>query len=378
MRADLGLPQAEEEIGRAAHDFTHLLGARKVFLTRAQKVNGVPTVPSRWLLRIKALLAGLGLGDALDPDKPWLGWARTRDAVRERRTIPAPTPRPAPALRPRTLSVSDVERWIANPYAIFASKILKLERLPELGQEPGAALRGSIVHEALSRFAKQYPERLPEDIKGELMTIARTVLEDWSGNARVAAFWVPRFERFAEWFAETEPQRRSDASHVHAEVEGAMVLAGPAGPFTLKARADRIDRAGSRVVIADYKTASESQLRRLATQAESGLAPQLPLEAAILLAGGFTGVDGGSVAELRYISASGGEPPGVEIVVGTDNPARLAGQAQAGLERLISDFDDASTPYGAVRRAQFDYRYDDYAHLARAGEWLSDDGRDEA
>jgi ATP-dependent helicase/nuclease subunit B len=378
MRAHLGLPQAEEEIGRAAHDFSQLLGAPKVFLTRAQKVNGVPTVPSRWMLRLKALLAGLGAGDALEPGEPWLGWARERDAVRERCTIQAPAPRPPLALRPRSLSVSDVERWIANPYAIFAKKILKLERLPALGQEPGAALRGSIVHEALSRFARQYPERLPADIKGELMAIATTVLEDWTGNARVAAFWVPRLERFAEWFAETEPQRRSNTHLVHAEVDGAMVLTAPAGPFTLRARADRIDQGGAGAIVTDYKTASEQQIRTLAGRAGNGLAPQLPLEAAILLAAGFTGIAGGPLAELRYISASGGEPPGVEIAIKAGDPAQLARQAHDGLLRLVRDFDDVGTPYRAVRRAQFNYRFDDYAHLARAGEWLSDDGREDA
>ena len=41
-----------------------------------------------------------------------------------------------------------------------------------------------------------------------------------------------------------------------------------------------------------------------------GEAPQLPLEAAIAAAGGFTGLAAGTVAVLRYISGSGGEPPG--------------------------------------------------------------------
>ncbi len=82
MRASLGLPSPEEKIGYAAHDFTSFLGASRVYLTRAQKIDGVPTVPSRWLMRLQALLAGLDLADALRPDQPWLGWARTRDAVR--------------------------------------------------------------------------------------------------------------------------------------------------------------------------------------------------------------------------------------------------------------------------------------------------------
>ncbi len=56
MRSELGLPSPEVEIGRAAHDFVSLLGAETVYLTRAEKVDGVPTVPSRWLMRVTALL----------------------------------------------------------------------------------------------------------------------------------------------------------------------------------------------------------------------------------------------------------------------------------------------------------------------------------
>ena len=72
--------------------------------------------------------------------------------------VRAPEPRPPLALRPRKLSVTTIEKWIANPYAIFAERILGLEALPVLGREPDAALRGQIVHEALGRFAQRYPD----------------------------------------------------------------------------------------------------------------------------------------------------------------------------------------------------------------------------
>ena len=80
------------------------------------------------------------------------------------------------------------------------------------------------------------------------MAIAEAVLADYTGNPRVAAFWAPRFARFAAWFAETEAGAARGHDEDGAEVDGKMVLAGPAGPFTLKARADRIDvgNGGSR------------------------------------------------------------------------------------------------------------------------------------
>jgi ATP-dependent helicase/nuclease subunit B len=374
MRKDLGLPSPEEAIGYAAHDVSMLLGGNTVYLTRAQKIDGVPTVPSRWLLRLDALLKGLELGDVLQPDKPWRAWAQSRDVIAEPIIIKAPVPRPPVAIRPRQLSVSDVEVLMANPYAIFAGRILKLDAMPELGAPPGASLRGTVVHEALGRFAKAHPSELPSDIRASLMQTAQTVLSDFAGNARVAAFWLPRFARFADWFAETEAGRRAGVTHVLAELPGSIVWDAPAGPFTLKARADRIDAGPSSLLIADYKTGAS--LQALAARAARGEAPQLLLEAVIAAAGGFAHLDPMPVSALRYISASGGEPAGKVIDVKAENVAALAANARRGLETLIAAFDLQSTPYAAVRRPRFDYDYDDFAHLARVAEWSGGDIED--
>jgi len=51
-----------------------------------------------------------------------------------------------------------------------------------------------------------------------------------------------------------EPARRAGIQQTLAEVEGAIVLPGLAGPFTLTARADRIDTSDKGLVITDYKT----------------------------------------------------------------------------------------------------------------------------
>jgi len=369
MRETLGLPSPEEKIGYAAHDFTSFVGAERVYLTRAQKIDGVPTVPSRWLMRLNALLDGLDLKNALTTDEPWLGWARARDAVERLPPIKAPEPRPPVNLRPRQMSVTRVETWLANPYAIFARDILKLEKLPELGADPGAALRGSIVHRIMSVFAKRNAEALPADTQAELATIAEEVMAAYTQNPRVAAFWLPRFKRFADWFAETEPARRTSVARIAAEVGGKLVLAGPGGPFTLTARADRIDQRDDGIVIIDYKTGVVPNDKAVTL----GLAPQLPLEAAIASGeAGFTGIGAHQrVAALHYIRATGGEPAGEEHTVKADDVATLADNALQQLSRLIAAYDDDATPYKALRRARFNYDYDDYAHLARVAEWAA-------
>lgn len=368
MRRDIGLPAPEEEIGRAALDFTSLLGCKRVYLTRSEKIKGVPTVPSRWLMRIGALLSGMELNHTVYGDDRWLQWARARDAIdpARRRKIDAPAPTPPVAIRPRRLSVTAIEAWIANPYAIYAGHILKLEPLPVLGLSPDQSLRGALVHDVLSQFAQAYPSTLPRDMRDAIDTIAARVLETYTGHARVAAFWMPRLARFLDWFVETETERRSGIISVIPETSGSLVLGAPAGPFTLTGRADRIDDDGTSIVITDYKTGKPPQ----SSDVLRGKSPQLPLEAAIAMGpSGFPNLSGRSVKKLRYIRASGGEPPGEETAVGTNDIVGLAQDAQAGLNDLVASYDRLATAYRAVRRPGYKYDYDAFAHLARVAEW---------
>src|SRR5690606_6124155 len=133
------------------------------------------------------LLAGMDLKDAVKPSAPWLAWARARDEVARARQLSPPRPSPPVALRPRRMSVTKVETWIANPYAVFASEILRLEKFAWLGEQPDAALRGQIIHGALGRFAERWPDRLPDDPASALTAIAASLLSDLRPHPRVAA-----------------------------------------------------------------------------------------------------------------------------------------------------------------------------------------------
>ena len=367
MLLDMGLPAPEEKTGFAAHDFTQFLGCEQVYLTRAEMVDGNPTVLSRWILRLQAVLSSLDLNDVLESRQPLLEWARLRDAAPFHPPAERPTPKPPVALRPRSLSVSSIETWIANPYAIFARHILKLDALPPLGADPDASLKGSVVHDILGRYLKKFPKEVPADPALELLAISEQLFGELRSHPRIAAFWVERFRRFAAWFASVEPSLRETADHSLAETGGAFVFDAAAGPFTLTARADRIDMRAAGLAITDYKTAAHMQ--DLVARAKSGRAPQLLLEALIAERSGFAGVPACQVSQLRYVSVSGGDPPGTIAEVKFED----LGAAICGMERelgaLIARFDEPDTPYAATRRAHFRYDFDDYAHLARVAEW---------
>jgi ATP-dependent helicase/nuclease subunit B len=107
MRKAFGLPAPERRIGLAAHDFAQACGAPQVVFTRAVRVEGTPTVPSRWLLRLDNLLAAAGRRDWSLRQRPELHfWQRELDQVPDPELPQPPMPKPPLQARPRRLSVT--------------------------------------------------------------------------------------------------------------------------------------------------------------------------------------------------------------------------------------------------------------------------------
>ena len=368
MRADFGLPPPELRIGLSAHDFVQCCGTQEVYLTRARRIEGTPTIPARWLQRLDALLAiGPERASALRAmDPALLTWWHALDRPAE---LPGPRPAPAPAppvrARPRRLSVTRIETWIGDPYSIYARDILRLFKLDPVDADPSAAERGSIIHRILDAFVREHGDALPPDAEARLLELGRAHFEAAGARPGVLAFWLPRFERIARWFLDTERDRRPGLLPLATEVEGVLDLEGPAGPFRLTAKADRIDRseAGALEII-DYKTGGTPPKKHVT----EGRCPQLSLEAAIAAAGGFRGVAAADVAALAYWKLSGAENAGEITAIGGDAGA-LADAAADGLRALIARFDDPATPYHPVPRPALAPRWNDYAHLARHKEW---------
>ncbi|MDE0387371.1 MAG: double-strand break repair protein AddB [Rhodospirillales bacterium] len=368
MRADFGLPQPELRIGLSAHDFVQCCGAQEVYLTRARRIEGTPTIPARWLQRLDALLPSGSEGTAAlrTMEPALLAWWHNLDRPAEPLgPRPAPAPAPPVAARPRQLSVTKIETWIADPYAIYAREILRLRPLDPVDADPSAAERGTIIHRILEAFVREHPDALPPDAEVRLLALGRAHFEAAGARPGVLAFWWPRFERIAHWFIAEERTRRPALQPLATEVNGVLDLEGPVGRFRLTAKADRIDRteAGALEII-DYKTGAIPPKKHVT----EGRCPQLSLEASIAQAGGFADVDAAEVAALAYWKLSGAETAGQITAIGGDAGA-LAQEAAAGLQALIERFDDPATPYHPVPRPALAPRWNDYAHLARHKEW---------
>lgn len=369
MRKDFKLPLPEQRIGLSAHDFQQAFCGKEIVLTRAEKIDGTPTVPSRWLLRLETLLKKFDLKLTGADDTPVLAWQRLLDQPDIYAPCPAPRPTPPVAARPRRLSVTRIEKWIKDPYSIFADTILKVRPLADLAEDPGAADRGNFIHAALEKFVRLYPEEIPLDAEEKLLEIGRDAFGDTLSYPAVWAFWWPRFERIAHWFVEFEQIRRVSYQTLKVEVKGEIRIPAPHADFVLSGTADRIDQhSNGSISVLDYKTGSIPSVKEV----ETGVAPQLALEAAMIARHGFSTIKAAPVAELAFVKVTGGEPAGAFRSASKElSVDDLAHSAYEGLQRLIFLFDKQATPYLCRPRPDLFGRYNDYEHLARIKEWSS-------
>ena len=359
MRKALGLEQPERAIGQAAHDFSMLSAGPRVVLTRAQKSEGVPTIPSRWVQRLTQLTQGLGLTNALKPDADYGAMADGLRDAGEPLRIKMPRPVPPVAARPVRLPVTDVEKWVRDPYAIYARRILNLRVLDPLDAEIGPLERGNAVHLALERFVNEVKGALPPDAAVQLCAIADQVFAAEGTPKAALALWQPRFTRAAEWFVAIEDLRRDEIVSSHTEIKGKFAVTPQ---FELYGVADRIDLlSGGGAAILDYKTGQVPTKKQI----ESFLAPQLLLEAAMLAAGGFEGLEKLETRDLLYVQISGGREPGKLQPVDIG----LIGETLEKLKQRVADFREASTAYPPRLHPKEARVAGDYDHLARVREW---------
>jgi ATP-dependent helicase/nuclease subunit B len=372
MRAEIGLDPPERRIGLSAHDFTQAIAAPRVLVTRAEKRGGTPTVASRWLQRLTALLGEAPSKRLRERGETYLNIARRLDRVRQDpvQRVRRPEPNPPLDARPRSLSITEIETLVRDPYAIYARHVLKLEPLDPLGTAPDYALRGTLIHDALGSFTGIWSGGFDEDAERRLLEIGRKVLADIAAFPDTHAVWMHRFRSIGRWFLAWERDRDSAMVRRFAEISGGLEFATREGIFRLRGRADRIDlRKDGSLEILDFKTGAPPSAKQVLT----GFAPQLALEVAMARAGAFgEEFAGRSVAVLGWLAlgqVDRGEP--FKSAVEKDWTADALGEeALQRLTALIAAFEDKDRAYVSRARPMFETRFEsDYDHLARVREW---------
>jgi ATP-dependent helicase/nuclease subunit B len=380
MRARVGLPSPEEAVGQAAHDFLGACcSAPRVVLSCPVRRDNAPAVPARWLVRLDNFLAGQGADLAL-PAHSAADWAKALD-LPAGAPVPVrpPHPRPPVERRPRRLSVTAIETWLRDPYAIHARYILKLEALKPLDEATDASDYGSLVHDGLHRFLAVHGAGWPHNAAAELRLAMAQALAEAHLRQALQAWWTPRLERIADWVADTDSVRRAlrRPMAIATEAKGAIDFYRPGGRFRLTGRADRLERyEDGTLSILDYKTGAPPTQKDV----EAGLAPQLLLEAAMAAMGGFGEDLAVETAELIYWHLSGGLDAGSAMPLFKRNPSDLGPAVIDARDRLcdlIDAFDQPTRAYLSRPNPGLAPRFSHYEQLARVAEWSAAGGSDE-
>lgn len=352
VRATLGMPTLEFRIGLAAHDFASALGAPQVLLTRAKRDSRSPTVASRFLLRLEAISGGL------PRDVPLERITRALDDPGPPRPVDRPAPRPAAHQRPDRISVTAVDRLKADPFAFYASAILKLRAQDPVDADYTARWKGEAVHQVFEEWL-QHDNCDPDRLRPR----AERLLADEAIHPMLRALWSPRLLEAIDWIVELERSNQAAGRRpLVAEATGEAALSG----VTVHGRADRIDvLADGSLAVVDYKTGKPPARKAI----DAGFALQLGLLGLIARAGGFDGVRGDpelfeywSLVRDRdrfgkCVRADKDMGEGEFLAHASRNFAEAAAKWLTGDEPFTAKLNPAYAPYG------------DYDQLMRLEEW---------
>lgn len=371
MRKEFGLPAFERQIGQAAHDFVQLASRGDVLLTRARRVDGAPTTPSRFLWRLDTLRDATtadkeARAALMQPPHDWCAWAQILDQPERVAAMPPPKPCPVASRRPTRFSVTEIGGWRCNPYGFYAKHVLRLRTLGELDPDFTRADQGNIVHDVLHDFIRQHQQDFPAAniALTELLNLGRIAFAPVQDQPAIYAAWWARFENSAQWFVAAEQRQRAALRPVALETEAALPIPIDGVTYTLRGRPDRIDAGNDGLTITDYKTGSVPTGKQI----EAGYEPQLPLLGLMAEQGAFTAIGARPVAALLHWHLQGrAATPDTRTPI--KDPATRIADARAMLEAMLRDFAVPTMPYLVTPQPRFIPRYDDYRHLGRIDEW---------
>jgi len=379
MRHQLALPTAERRIGQSAHDFIAACGAEQIFLTRAERQGGAPTVSSRWLQRLDTIIR------IIKPDgpSPWLAgqalWlARVRGLDQSAKSTPVACPAPVPplALRPQTISISDIGLLLENPYEFYAARILKLSPLDPLEAPLGANERGSRIHALFEKIMTAWRDSRAtlwdQPWHDRLVEAAADIFDDLADDPVVRGFWQPALAKILADYSQWQQEQAALWGVSALEIPGFLSYEQDGQKLRIKGRADRVDycrAAPEQMMIIDYKTGTVPSVKDILESRK----PQLGLLALMLARDGFRPAIAPNAvpANLCYL----GIGTAFKSVMPKDGcKPQLIDDVDAGLDGIVRHLFDPAAGFVATAHG-----FGAFHHLARLDEWAvaGDDSDDD-
>ncbi|ABV73609.1 hypothetical protein A1E_03370 [Rickettsia canadensis str. McKiel] len=269
---------------------------------------------------------------------------------------------------PTTLSVTDIETLIRNPYGFYAKKILGLRKKDNIWEEPKISDFGNFIHNVLEEYSKNYDKQYMNlnllDKQNALINIGNHILYSTILPIYTKKAWQIKLVAFSKAFILFDIERRKNCKEIYFEIKGELRLNIAGQDIKIIGIADRIEISKSNnITILDYKTGTIPTKKEI----ELGLSPQLIIESLMLLENGFTEFysckSGNPVINkeitIAYVKITSTDPyiQTTEIALNI----KTLNRHKAGLIKLLEHY---------ITNKFFSYdlnlsKYNDYLHLSR-------------
>ena len=342
IRKDLNIDLSERKFGQNAYDFCNYLSNKSVILTRSITNNQAPLMPSPFILRLEILCKKINF--TLKNDEKYFKILKQINPQQE--CLPKPCEimvNPPLQYRPKKLAITDIAKLIADPYQIYARKILQLKELNKIDYEAGYREFGSFAHKALEEFIKS-------DDKENFMKNAQKIFANYFINDDAKLIWFAKFDNILKHFIEENDNIKSLEDIVELPVE--MII----GNIKIIGRIDRIAIfANDEIIIFDYKTGQIPSPKNVLC----GLEPQLTISALLIL----EKFKNKRIAQLNYWKLSSTAKSEIKNILQDQEEITIAIEAaKSGLEKLLSYFSDEKNGYKIVQNSKIKH---EYLHLER-------------
>ena len=336
VASSIGLPSPDRKVSLMSLDFMNLSCGSEVYWLRSLNSGGVKTNESRFLSRVAAR------GGVVDEEvvKSILSSVAERDNVAFN---PLDYSAPNPPSDWSDVYVTELEKLIHNPYAFYVAHILRLRPKDDWWIGADARVFGNLVHDVIEH-ARDFS---PAAIIAEMDRAAREVFHTNNTEGMLFKFWHKRFVEIAKLVDENSELLKNSAP----EIGGKCVIENR----VIRARADMVADG----VVIDIKTGSAPSKSQL----KEGNMPQLPLEAYMLINGGFDikTTEKSQNPEITFMQLKNSD---VRMIwYDTDTVREMMNVAIAKVKDLVHIYSVGNAPY--EYRETGDVKYKAYDDLAR-------------
>lgn len=345
VRKDLGIEKVLRKTGQNAYDFCNYLSNKSVILTRSKTLNSVDLIESPFLAKLRTVCKKIEIN--FHDGKKYFDEISQLHRVERVRILP-PNPKPNLEDRPKRISVTDISKLIANPYEIYAKKILQLKKLQEIDFGGSYSEFGSFIHKALENFVKENKTQDFEEI-----------FKKYFLSQEAKLIWLPKFQKIFEQFLQDNQEFEGfkNFCEVAAEINFADV--------TISGKIDRVVISeDKKISILDYKTGQIPTAKSV----KLGLNPQLTIAALMLYEGLVSDIKSGQIATIGYWKLSSSNQGKISKITKNEEESEpLILAAKSGLEKIITYFSNQNNGYIATDSNE----KSDYKNLSRFDEWGS-------